>query len=157
MGAALSSPIQQLSVLVSLVLALIFLGESLTPLRAAGIILVLFGPLIILRGRSGRRETHSKPRFVVNYVEGFAWGLVGAVAYGVSPLFIRFGLAGAVYGGGIRDSIAGASPLSAPKAPKTRHPSANKGTPSLVIGLILAVPGNIAQNQRAALESLLES
>ena len=129
MGAALSSPVQQLSVLVSLVLALIFLGESLTPLRAAGIILVLFGPIIILRRRSDRSETHGKPRFVVKYVEGYAWGLVSAVAYGTSPLFIRFGFAGEL-DGGFRNSIAGGliSYLAA----------------SLVIGLILAVPGNVA-------------
>jgi drug/metabolite transporter (DMT)-like permease len=130
MGAALSSPVQQLSVLVSLVLALIFLGESLTPLRAAGIILVLFGPVIILRRRSDRSETPSKPRFVVKYVEGYAWGLVSALAYGTSPLFIRFGLAGGLDGGGFRNSIAGGliSYLAA----------------SLVIGLILLLPGNIA-------------
>ena len=130
MGAALSSPIQQLSVLVALVLALIFLGESLTPLRAAGIILVLFGPIIILRGRSDRNETQSKPRFVVKYVEGCAWGLVCAVAYGTSPLFIRFGLEAGLDGGNIRDSIAGGL-ISYVAA-------------SLVIGLILAVPGNVA-------------
>jgi uncharacterized membrane protein len=130
MGAALSSPIQQLSVLVSLILALIFLGESLTPLRAAGIILVIFGPLIILRGRPDRPESHGKPRFVVKYVEGYAWGLVCALGYGVSPLFIRFGLEGAVTGGNIRDSIAGGL-ISYVAA-------------SLVIGLILLAPGNIA-------------
>ncbi len=134
MGAALSSPIQQLSVLVSLALALVFLGESLTPLRAIGILLVIFGPIVILRERPGRAPAQRQPGFVVNYVEGCAWGLVCAVGYGVSPLFIRYGLAGGfdtgLYGGGIRDSIAGGliSYLAA----------------SLAIGLILAVPGNVA-------------
>ncbi len=130
MGAALSSPIQQLSVLVSLVLALLFLGESLTPLRLVGILLVVFGPLIILRVRPDRSKPHPNPHFVVHYVEGYAWGLVCAVGYGVSPLLIRFGLAGAVDGGGIRDSIAGGL-ISYVAA-------------SLVIGVILLVPGNVA-------------
>jgi drug/metabolite transporter (DMT)-like permease len=130
MGAALSSPIQQLSVLVALVLALIFLGENLTPLRAAGIVLVLFGPIIILRERSDRPRTHGKPHFDVKYVEGFTWGLVCAAAYGSSPLLIRFGLEAGLEGRNIRDSIAGGL-ISYTAA-------------SLAIGLILLVPGNAA-------------
>jgi uncharacterized membrane protein len=134
MGAALSSPIQQLSVLVALTHAFIFLGEYLTLLRAAGIVLVLFGPVMIMRGRSDRPQTQDKPHFVVKYAEGFAWGLVCAVAYGTSPLFIRFGLEAGLEGRNIRDSIAGGL-ISYTAA-------------SLVIGLILLVPGNIAHVRR---------
>ncbi len=130
MGAALSSPIQQLSVLVALVLAFIFLGEFLTPLRTAGIVLVLFGPVLILRNRANRVSSQQKPAFVVRYVEGFAWGLVCAVAYGTSPLFVRFGLEASLESHGIRDSIAGGL-ISYTAA-------------SLVIGLIILVPGNAA-------------
>ncbi len=134
MGAALSSPIQQLSVLVALVLAFLFLDEFLTPLRAAGIVLVLFGPVMILRGRSERPQTQDKPDFVVKYVEGIAWGLVCALAYGTSPLFIRFGLEAGIEDHTIRDSIGGGliSYIAA----------------SLVIGLILLVPGNMAHVRR---------
>ncbi len=100
-GAALSGPIQQLSVLIALVLAMVFLDEKLTPLRAIGILLVLLAPMIILR----RRETSgsSKSSFKPSYVAGTMWGLMGAVGYGTSPLLIRFGLEG----GGVLDSIAG--------------------------------------------------
>jgi len=107
MGAALSSPIQQLSVLVALALALIFLDETLTPLRAVGIVLVLFGPIIILRARQTKPKEHADPVFVVNYVEGYFWGLICAAAYGTSPLFIRLGLEAGLEAHGIRDSIAG--------------------------------------------------
>jgi drug/metabolite transporter (DMT)-like permease len=130
MGAALSSPIQQLSVLVALALAFTFLDEYLTPLRAAGIVLVLFGPVIILRRRVNRPNPRQQPVFVVKYAEGFAWGLVCAVGYGTSPLFIRFGLEASLESHGIRDSIAGGL--------------ISYAAASLVIGLILLVPGNIA-------------
>ena len=128
MGAALSSPIQQLSVLVALALALIFLDEHLTPLRAAGIVLVLIGPIVILRARATKPKAYANPVFVVNYVEGYFWGLICAAAYGTSPLFIRLGLEAGLEAHGIRDSIAGGlvSYLAA----------------SLVIGLIMLLPGN---------------
>ncbi len=130
MGAALSSPIQQLSVLVALTHAFLFLGEYLTPLRAAGIVLVLFGPAIILRRRAKPSSPGQAPVFVVKYAEGYAWGLVCALAYGTSPLFVRLGLEASLQSHGIGNSIAGGliSYFAA----------------SLVIGLILLLPGNIA-------------
>lgn len=91
MGANLSGPVQQVSVLVSLVLALAFLGETLTPLRIVGIVLIVTGPMIMLGGR--RRPAPRTPAgFVPNYVEGYGYSGLCALGYGTSPLFIRLGL-----------------------------------------------------------------
>jgi len=104
MGAALSSPFQQLSLLVALILALIFLGDILTPLKIFGIVLVVLGPAIMVRGmRKGPRKKKGGPQFAPKYAEGIFWGLVCAFGYGVSPLLVQIGLAGR----GMVDSIAG--------------------------------------------------
>jgi drug/metabolite transporter (DMT)-like permease len=103
LGAAQSGPIQQMSLLLSLSLALIFLGESLTPLSAFGIALILMGPLVILRGRRGKEEVTTRSGIKLNYVEGYFWGLVCAVAFGTTPLLISFGLEG----GGVLRGVAG--------------------------------------------------
>ncbi len=103
MGAALSSPFQQLSLLVALVLALIFLDDILTPLKIFGIILVFLGPAVMLRGMRRAPKKKSSVDFTPKYAEGIFWGLVCAVGYGVSPLLVQIALAG----GGMVDSIAG--------------------------------------------------
>lgn len=102
LGATLSSPIQQLSVPISLVLALLFLDEVLTPLRLAGFVLVMIGPLVAVRGQGkGKR---SNKEFEPQLAEGTLWGAVCALGYGASPLFIMKGLGP---DGGIVDSLAG--------------------------------------------------
>lgn len=125
-GAALSSPFQQMSVLVALVLALLFLDDFLTPLRAFGIVLVVLGPVIMVRGlRGGSRKT-AKAGFTPRYGEGIFWGLVCALGYGTSPLFIQAGLAG----GGLVDSIAGGL--------------VSYGAAAIVVGAVVLFPGNMA-------------
>ncbi len=122
MGAALSSPIQQLSIPVALALAMTFLDERLTPLRVIGIVLVMFAPMIILQRRRNRAKSTSL--FEPRYLEGTLWGLVGAVGYGTSPVLIRFGLGS----GGMVESLAAGfvSYLAA----------------SIVVGGLLLVPSN---------------
>jgi drug/metabolite transporter (DMT)-like permease len=95
MGANLSGPVQQLGILVSLVLAMLFLGERLNPLSFIGIALVLFGPLIMLQGSRGKATASG---FVPRYGEGLLWGVVNALGHGSSPLFIAWGLEGAGIG-----------------------------------------------------------
>lgn len=46
MGANLVAPIQQYSLVITLVLAVVWLGELLTPLRMIGIALVVIGPVL---------------------------------------------------------------------------------------------------------------
>ena len=102
LGATLSSPIQQLSVPISLLLALMFLGEVLTPLRFFGFVLVMVGPLVAVRGQNKRKNSNTD--FEPKLAEGTLWGSVCALGYGASPLFIMKGLGP---DGGIVDSLAG--------------------------------------------------
>jgi uncharacterized membrane protein len=104
MGANLSSPIQQLSVPISIILAMIYLGEVLTPLRLIGFIMVMVGPVIMLRRKKGEGVRKTASGFTPHYAEGFLWGFVSSFAYGASPLFIMMGLQ---TGGSLVDSIAG--------------------------------------------------
>jgi drug/metabolite transporter (DMT)-like permease len=92
MGANLSSPIQQLSVPISIILAIIFLDELITPTRVLGFILVMVGPAIMLKRKKGAEPRKTKSGFEPQYPEGFLWGTVSAIAYGASPLFIMMGL-----------------------------------------------------------------
>jgi drug/metabolite transporter (DMT)-like permease len=103
LGAAQSGPIQQVSLLLSLALALIFLGEAVTPLAALGILLILVAPLVILRRRAGTPAVTTRSGIKLDYVEGYFWGVVCAVAFGTTPLLINFGLDG----GGVLRGVAG--------------------------------------------------
>jgi len=110
MGANLVAPLQQVSLVLTLGLAILILGETLTPLRLIGIALVVLGPMLTLRGESEQRtrppratdqaetfveklETGRPAAFQVNYAEGAVFALLSAVAYGISPILVRFGLA----------------------------------------------------------------
>jgi drug/metabolite transporter (DMT)-like permease len=92
LGANLSSPISQLSVPISIILAMIFLEEVITPLRLFGFIMVMIGPAVMLRRKKGSAPRKSRSGFEPEYTEGFFWGFVSAFAYGASPLFIMYGL-----------------------------------------------------------------
>lgn len=104
LGATLSTPVQQLSILVSLVLALVFLGEEMTGLKLIGLVLVLVGPAFVLGRRKANAKAAKSKAFEPKYAEGFFWGAVCALGYGISPLFIALALGP---GGTIADSVAG--------------------------------------------------
>ena len=110
MGTNLVGPLQQLSLVLTLALAILVLGETLTPLRIIGIALVVLGPALTMRGdadkptlpprASDRADASAQgngngapARFEVNYAEGATFALLSALAYGVSPILVRFGLA----------------------------------------------------------------
>lgn len=92
MGAALSSPVQQLSVPVSLVLALVFLDEVLTPLRLIGFVLVMWGPVLAMRSWQKPVPDRATEAFQPQYRSGLPWAFVCALGYGASPLFVVKGL-----------------------------------------------------------------
>ena len=92
LGAALSAPIQQLSVPIAVVLALLLLDEVLTPLRFLGFVLVMLGPFISMGPRRSRTPKSQQEGFQPHYGEGILWGSVAAFGYGVSPLLIVYGL-----------------------------------------------------------------
>jgi uncharacterized membrane protein len=127
MGAALSAPIGQISVLVALVLAVVFLGETLTPLKVIGIVLVMVSPMFVIKRRRKNGAPEKKAAFEPRYLEGTLWGTVGALGYGISPLLVRIGLEG----GGILDGLAAGfiSYLAA----------------AILVGALLLVPANRAE------------
>jgi uncharacterized membrane protein len=98
MGAILVGPVQQASMVFTLALAIIILGETLTPLRIIGIALVVLGPSISLPGKRDAKakvpaaEATKAPAFKPRYVEGYAFALLSSTGYGLSPILIRLGL-----------------------------------------------------------------
>ncbi len=104
-GANLSGPVIQLSLAVTLVLAIVVLKETLTALRVLGIVLLLAAPALMRNAEvpsTDRAPPESGlPKFVPRYAEGYLFSLVAALLYGVSPFLIRLGLAGSDLGGGI--------------------------------------------------------
>jgi drug/metabolite transporter (DMT)-like permease len=95
LGASLSSPIQQFSVPVALILAVVLLDEVLTPLRLVGVMLVMVGAYIAVQPRKKnplRSDDAKKTSFVPDYPNGLFWGGVCALAYGTSPLLVVEGL-----------------------------------------------------------------
>jgi uncharacterized membrane protein len=127
-GTNLVAPIQQINLIVTLLLAIWILGETLTPLRMLGIALVLLGPSFTLRGRNTKPALRAQaalgadvtrqdlaassadeliiaesPVFRPSYAEGYFWALLSATGYGLSPILVRIGLQGK----GLGVSIAG--------------------------------------------------
>ena len=119
-GTNLAAPILQSEVIITLILAMVLLGESLTPLRALGILLIMIGPSLISGRDDGKKvgseaattpdakiapvASGSLPVFRPRYAEGYAYAALAAVAYGCSPICIGLGLkaaggAGVIAGG----------------------------------------------------------
>lgn len=107
-GGNLSGPWKQSNLILALVLAMILLGETLTPLKILGIGLIVSGVMATTHAaRLARRkekanakeleEKGEKPEkkpgeFVPNYKEGYLFALLSATGYGVSPVLVRMGL-----------------------------------------------------------------
>ena len=104
LGATLSTPIQQMSILVALLLAFVFLDETVNAVNVLGILLVVFGPMVVVRRRKAASAAALAKGFEPQYGQGFFWGLVSALGYGSSPLLIAFGLGTA---GGFDNGVAG--------------------------------------------------
>ncbi len=62
LGATLSTPVQQLSILIALVLAFVFLGETINTVNLIGIALIIIGPMILVRRRKARCRPRAPPR-----------------------------------------------------------------------------------------------
>lgn len=113
-GTNLSSPIQQWEVLVTLALAMAFLGEQLTPITVVAIALLLLGPAIAARiearktknAPTPKPEDSSPAKFEPRYREGYTWAFLSIFGYGVSPIFVRAGLDGAGIGASMAAGLA---------------------------------------------------
>lgn len=131
MGTNLTGPIQQLDIIVSLSLAIWLLGETLTPLKVIGICLIIFAPLLSLRGdyKAARSAAQGKlgsgekrpsgvgAKFTPQLGKGYLGAVLSGIAYGISPILVRMGLEGAtpgasLAGGAISYGFAGLMLLS---------------------------------------------
>jgi uncharacterized membrane protein len=103
-GANLVAPVQQLSMVITLVLAVWWLGENLTLLRIIGIVLVFLGPALTLRPAAGDAKAAAST-FTPNYAEGCAYALLSALGFGITPILVGMafedekGLAAGIAGG----------------------------------------------------------
>jgi uncharacterized membrane protein len=92
-GANLVAPIQQYSLIVTLVLAFVWLGEPLTLLRVIGIVLVVAGPAMTLgpdkpSTRAAAPETPGGTAFTPLYAEGYFYAVLSSIGFGLSPILI---------------------------------------------------------------------
>lgn len=129
-GGTASIPLQQLDFPLKLGLAIVFLGETLTPLRIFGIALIMLGGAIAVPKRRKKKKepsvgalagsgaadpqlqsvgaaavsptpTHAKPVFVPKYTEGYIFAALSVTGYGISPLFVRAALENTSIGTGL--------------------------------------------------------
>lgn len=115
MGATAGMPLRALDFPLKLALAIVFLGEVLTPLKILGIGLILAGGALAIKPRKPKRGTAAAPPaapksvgaaaiaarakpepdaevFTPNYAEGYTFILLSITGYGLSPLLIRMAL-----------------------------------------------------------------
>lgn len=108
LGSVGAGPVQQLQMWIAVVLAVVLLDETLTPLKLVGMSLVFISPLIIaisirrrnklnahlatLNSEPGAtpEESFFKPKILM----GYGAALIAAISYGASPVLIRSGLEG---------------------------------------------------------------
>lgn len=90
LGSNLSAPIQQLGFIITLGLAVLVLQENITIGKIIGIILVLLGPLLVIKEafNTQPQKLGFKPQFAQGYLAGF----LSALGFGTSPILIRLAL-----------------------------------------------------------------
>ena len=109
-GSNISGPAQQSQLLVSLALAMVFLGETLTPLKILGIVLIAGAPMYVLHRRSRTRRagdganiTATAPdettmpslariKFTPRMAEGYLCAVLAGIGIGISPVLVKAGL-----------------------------------------------------------------
>ncbi len=102
-GANRAAPIVGTSTLISVIVAVLFLSETITALKAAGILLVIVGPALVARPRRSRIPapvpSGAAPngditvrQFQPRMVEGYAFGVLAALFWGVGPDLMRAGV-----------------------------------------------------------------
>jgi uncharacterized membrane protein len=92
LGVALSTPVQQTTVAVSLALAVVFLNEQVTGLKLIGLLLMLSGPVALSLRRRQAEAAAATKAFRPSFGPGIFWAAVSALCYGTSPLLITLGL-----------------------------------------------------------------
>jgi uncharacterized membrane protein len=111
-GTNLAGPVTQFNLVVSLVCAIIFLGETLTIPRLIGILLIFAGPVVVSReGAKRARAAAATSSFKPRMTEGYIFAGLSAFFYGLTPVLLRYagggrGLDAALAGGVISASSA---------------------------------------------------
>jgi drug/metabolite transporter (DMT)-like permease len=108
-GTNLAGTVTQANLVFSLILAILFLGEILTVLRAVGIVLVFVGPMIARRGAARSAPGASAAVFTPKLAEGYLFGGLSAVSYGFTPVLVRFAGRGHGLSGGLAGGVIGAA------------------------------------------------
>jgi uncharacterized membrane protein len=124
-GTNLAGPVTQFNLVVSLVFAILFLGETLTIPRLIGILLIFAGPAVVSReGAKQARAAAATAAFKPRMMEGYIFAALSAFFYGLTPVLLR-------YAGGGRgfDAALAGGVISATSA-------------TVVILLLLAAPGH---------------
>jgi drug/metabolite transporter (DMT)-like permease len=89
-GVNLTAPVVQLNSVVTLVLAVVILGEPCTMLQVIGAILMVAGSLLTQRpSEPATPSTLNEPAFKPHVAVGFFFALIAALAYGTSPIIVR--------------------------------------------------------------------
>jgi drug/metabolite transporter (DMT)-like permease len=104
-GTNLAGPVMQLNLVVSLSMAVFFLGEKLTIVRIIGILMIVAGPMVVKgrRGNTAPPKPDTAIQFTPRLAEGYLFAFLAALFYGASPALVRF----AVEAKGLAASLAG--------------------------------------------------
>ena len=92
LGSTLSTPIQQVSTIFSLFLAVVVLKESFSGLNIVGVGLVMVGPALLI-GRRKSIAAAAGQQFIPDMKTGIIHGVICVVGYGSSPILIVLALA----------------------------------------------------------------
>lgn len=102
-GTNLAGPVMQFNLIVSLALAIFFLGEALTVMRILGTLLIVAGPAVLSRKQRGEARPASVVQFTPRFAEGYVFAFLASIFYGASPALVRF----ATDGRGLTAGLAG--------------------------------------------------
>lgn len=126
-GTNLAGPVSQFNLVVSLALAIFFLGETLTVLRLIGIVLIVAGPIVARRNARKPGADTAPAVFTPRLAEGYFFAFLAAICYGASPPLVRY----AVDGQGMTASLAGGVIASA--------------AATIAVLLLLLTPGHLRE------------
>lgn len=98
-GANRAQPVVGMATLASVMIAVVFLGETLNALQGVGIALVMVGPALVMPRRrsapqavpAGGSGTEVKA-FQPKMVEGYSFGVLAALFWGAGPVLMRAGV-----------------------------------------------------------------
>jgi drug/metabolite transporter (DMT)-like permease len=96
-GASRATVITTLSPVVSIVVAVILFGDTITTAIAVGAALVLLGPILMSQGDRQGKVRPDAPRVQVEITpdrlrRGVLFGALAAICWGISPILIKAGL-----------------------------------------------------------------